>query len=76
MKQKKESGITLIALIVMIVIVVILGAVTIRGLTRKPQSSRYNSRRSKRLEDSIIQRTNRTNSTQSNNSTLSPRRNS
>ena len=34
--KKKESGITLIALIVMIVIVVILGAVTLRGLTRKP----------------------------------------
>ena len=34
--KKRESGITLIALIVMIVIVVILGAVTIRGLTRKP----------------------------------------
>ena len=34
--KKKESGITLIALIVMIVIVVILGAVTIRGLSRKP----------------------------------------
>ena len=34
--KKKESGITLIALIVMIVIIVILGAVTIRGLTRKP----------------------------------------
>ena len=34
--KKKESGITLIALIVMIVIIVILGAVTIRGLVRKP----------------------------------------
>ena len=34
--KKRESGITLIALIVMIVIVVILGAVTIRGLSRKP----------------------------------------
>ena len=34
--KKKESGITLIALIVMIVVIVILGAVTIRGLTRKP----------------------------------------
>ena len=32
--KKKESGITLIALIVMIVIIVILGAVTIRGLVR------------------------------------------
>ena len=35
-KHNEERGITLIALIVMIVIVVILGAVTIRGLTRKP----------------------------------------
>ena len=34
--KKKESGITLIALIVMIVVIVILGAVTIRGLVRKP----------------------------------------
>jgi type II secretory pathway pseudopilin PulG len=33
--KKKESGITLIALIVMIVIIVILGAVTIRGLVRR-----------------------------------------
>lgn len=33
--KKKESGITLIALIVMIVVIVILGAVTIRGLVRK-----------------------------------------
>lgn len=34
--KKKESGITLIALIVMIVVIVILGAITIRGLVRKP----------------------------------------
>ena len=35
-QSKSERGITLIALIIMIVIIVILGAVTIRGLVRKP----------------------------------------
>ena len=35
-QSQSEQGIPLIALIVRIVIVVILGAVTIRGLTRKP----------------------------------------
>jgi len=34
-QSKSERGITLIALIIMIVIIVILGAVTIRGLTRR-----------------------------------------